>query len=174
MVRDLAAATRSPTRRRAASRRTGSASTSTPCSCDDLPATAADGGAIRPRRGRRARRRCVAAGGTARTYLAALETTERERTGIRSLRVGYNRVFGYYIEVPTRTANAVPDDYSRKQTLAGAERYVTPDLKEHEAIVLHARERAVAREQELLAAAAALVAGHARALADVRGGGGDT
>ena len=96
-----------------------------------------------------------AAGSTARTYLAALEASERERTGIRSLRVGYNRVFGYYIEVPNAHRDRVPDDYARKQTLAGAERFVTPDLKEHEAIVLHARERAIAREQELLAGAAA-------------------
>jgi DNA mismatch repair protein MutS len=132
---------------------------------DDLPANAADGGAIRPGAdadldGLRA------AGSTARTYLGALETTERERTGIRSLRVGYNRVFGYFIEVPNAHRDRVPDDYSRKQTLAGAERFVTPDLKEHEAIVLHARERAIAREQELLAGAASLVAIEARALAD--------
>jgi DNA mismatch repair protein MutS len=132
--------------------------------CDDLPANAADGGAIRP--GADADLDDLrAAGGTARTYLATLETTERERTGIRSLRVGYNRVFGYYIEVPNGQRDRVPDDYARKQTLAGAERFVTPDLKEHEAIVLHARERASGREQELLAGAAALVAGHARALA---------
>ena len=82
------------------------------------------------------------------------------------LRVGYNRVFGYFIEVPNAHRDRVPDDYSRKQTLAGAERYVTPDLKEHETIVLHARERAIAREQELLAGAAAMVAIEARSLAD--------
>ena len=132
--------------------------------CDELPPSAADGGAIRPGAdadldGLRA------AGSGARSYLAALEARERERTGIRSLRVGYNRVFGYYIEVPNAHRDRVPDDYSRKQTLAGAERFVTPDLKEHEAIVLHARERAIAREQELLAGAAAQVAIEARALA---------
>ncbi|MGA7987310.1 MAG: DNA mismatch repair protein MutS [Candidatus Dormiibacterota bacterium] len=133
--------------------------------CDDLPANAADGGAIRP--GADAELDSLrAAGSTARTYLAKLEVSERERTGIRSLRVGYNRVFGYYLEVPNTQRDRVPDDYARKQTLAGAERYVTPDLKEHEAIVLHARERAIAREQELLAAAAAQVAGDARALAE--------
>jgi DNA mismatch repair protein MutS len=132
--------------------------------CDDLPANAADGGAVRP--GADADLDNLrAAGSSARTYLATLETTERERTGIRSLRVGYNRVFGYYIEVPNTQRDRVPDDYSRKQTLAGAERFVTPDLKEHEAIVLHARERAIGREQELLAGAVALVAGHARSLA---------
>jgi DNA mismatch repair protein MutS len=133
--------------------------------CDDLPATASDGGAIRAGAdgdldGLRA------AGSSARSYLTALEASERERTGIRSLRVGYNRVFGYFIEVPNAHRDRVPDDYARKQTLAGAERFVTPDLKEHEAIVLHARERAVAREQELLAGAAARVAIDARALAD--------
>jgi DNA mismatch repair protein MutS len=132
--------------------------------CDDLPASAGDGGAIRP--GADADLDNLrAAGSTARTYLAALEASERERSGIRSLRVGYNRVFGYYIEVPNAHRDRVPENYSRKQTLAGAERFVTPDLKEHEAIVLHARERAVAREQELLQGAAAQVASEARALA---------
>jgi DNA mismatch repair protein MutS len=133
--------------------------------CDELPANASDGGAVRPGADSDLDN-LRAAGSTARTYLAALETSERERTGIRSLRVGYNRVFGYFIEVPNAHRDRVPDDYARKQTLAGAERFVTPDLKEHEAIVLHARERAVAREQELLAGAAADVAIHARALAD--------
>jgi len=133
--------------------------------CDDLPANADDGGAIRP--GADADLDSLrAAGSSARTYLAALEASERERTGIRSLRVGYNRVFGYFIEVPNAHRDRVPDDYSRKQTLAGAERFVTPDLKEHETIVLHARERAIAREQELLAGAAALVAMDARTLAN--------
>ena len=133
--------------------------------CDDLPASAADGGAIRP--GADADLEALrAAGSSARTYLAALEAAERERTGIRSLRVGYNRVFGYYIEVPKAQRDRVPDDYTAKQTLAGAERFVTPDLKEHEAIVLHARDRAIAREHELLAGAAAEVAIEARALAD--------
>ena len=133
--------------------------------CDDLPANAADGGAIRP--GADADLdELRAAGSTARTYLASLEASERERTGIRSLRVGYNRVFGYFIEVPNAQRDRVPDDYSRKQTLAGAERFVTPDLKEHETIVLHARERAITREQELLAGATARVAIDARALAD--------
>ncbi len=132
---------------------------------DDLPAIASDGGAIRP--GADADLDSLrAAGSTARAYLAALESKERERTGIRSLRVGYNRVFGYFIEVPNAHRDRVPDDYSRKQTLAGAERFVTPDLKEHEAIVLHARERAIAREQELLTAVTAQVAVEARALSE--------
>jgi DNA mismatch repair protein MutS len=133
--------------------------------CEDLPAASSDGGAIRPGADLDLDN-LRAAGSGARSYLAALEASERERTGIRSLRVGYNRVFGYFIEVPNAHRDHVPDDYSRKQTLAGAERFVTPELKEHETIVLHARERAIAREQELLAGAAAQVAMEARALAD--------
>jgi DNA mismatch repair protein MutS len=133
--------------------------------CEDLPAASSDGGAIRSGADLDLDN-LRAAGSSARTYLAALEASERERTGIRSLRVGYNRVFGYFIEVPNAHRDRVPDDYSRKQTLAGAERFVTPDLKEHETIVLHARERAIAREQELLAGASALVAMEARTLAD--------
>jgi DNA mismatch repair protein MutS len=131
---------------------------------DDLPATASEGGAIIAGADPDLDE-LRAAGSTARTYLAALEATERERTGIRSLRVGYNRVFGYFIEVPNTQRDRVPDNYSRKQTLAGAERFVTPDLKEHEAVVLHARERSIARERELLAAAAASVTAEARLLA---------
>lgn len=133
--------------------------------CDELPPSAGDGGAIRAGADTDLDN-LRAAGSTARTYLASLEAAERERTGIRSLRVGYNRVFGYYIEIPNSHRDRVPDGYARKQTLAGAERFVTPDLKEHEAIVLHARERAVAREEALLAEAAGWVAGAARTLAD--------
>jgi DNA mismatch repair protein MutS len=98
---------------------------------------------------------------TARDFIATLEQRERERTGVKSLKVGYNRVFGYYLEVPNAQRDSVPGDYVRKQTLVGAERYITGDLKEHEAVVLHARDRIVAREQELLRGLAATVAGHA-------------
>ncbi|MFZ0169721.1 MAG: DNA mismatch repair protein MutS [Candidatus Dormiibacterota bacterium] len=86
----------------------------------------------------------------AREYLSQLEETERERTGIRSLRVGYNRVFGYYIEIRNASREAIPDEYLRRQTLVGAERYVTPQLREHESVVLHARERGLVRELDLL------------------------
>jgi len=64
------------------------------------------------------------------TYLASVETRERERTGIGSLKVRFNRVFGYYIEISKSNLHLVPKDYDRKQTLVGAERYVTPELKE--------------------------------------------
>lgn len=110
-----------------------------------------------------------ASGADARTFIATLEAQERERTGMRSLRVGYNRVFGYYIEVPNGQRDGVPAAYERKQTLVGAERYTTADLKEQEAIVLHSRERALARELDLLREATGLVAANAAQLLDAAG-----
>ena len=86
----------------------------------------------------------------ARDWIAKLEATERRRTGIRSLKVGFNKVFGYYIEVSHANTAHLPDDYVRKQTLTGGERYITPDLKQREAIVLSAQERIAARELEIL------------------------
>jgi len=83
------------------------------------------------------------------TFLADLETRERERTGLPSLKVGYNRVHGYYIEISRAQAKHAPADYSRRQTLKGAERFITPELKRFEDQVLSARERALAREKAL-------------------------
>ena len=77
----------------------------------------------------------------ARDWIAGLEAVERQRTGIKSLKVGYNKVFGYYLEVTRANANIVPQEYIRKQTLVNAERYITPDLKEYETLVLNAEER---------------------------------
>jgi DNA mismatch repair protein MutS len=77
----------------------------------------------------------------AKQYLAGLEQRERQRTGIKSLKVGYNRVFGYYIEVSRANLNLVPPDYIRKQTLAEAERFFTPELKEYESLILNAQEK---------------------------------
>ena len=82
-------------------------------------------------------------------FLAELETRERARSGIDTLRVGYNRVHGYYIEIPRGRAADAPVDYSRRQTLKNAERYITEELKRFEDQVLSARERALAREREL-------------------------
>src|SRR6185503_4532847 len=79
--------------------------------------------------------------------IAEMEERERARTGISSLKVRYNRVFGYYIEVSKSNLHAVPIDYHRKQTIAGGERFITPALKEYEEKVLGADERIV--EQEL-------------------------
>src|SRR5512135_701142 len=85
----------------------------------------------------------------AKEWVANLEKTERERTGIKSLKVGYNRVFGYYLEVTHSNTEAVPDNYIRKQTLANAERYITPELKEYETLILNADERMIEVEQRL-------------------------
>lgn len=82
-------------------------------------------------------------------FLIKIETAEKERTGIRTLKVGYNKVFGYYIEVSNSFVDQVPEEYIRKQTLTGGERYITQELKEIEAKVLTAGERSTALEYEL-------------------------
>src|SRR5262245_5467386 len=85
-------------------------------------------------------------------YIATLQQRERERTGIPTLKVGFNKVFGYFLEITNAHAARVPNDYERRQTLSGAERYVTPELKDYEAKVLGAEEKMAAREAELFAA----------------------
>jgi DNA mismatch repair protein MutS len=85
----------------------------------------------------------------AREWIANLEPVERERTGITSLKVSYNKVFGYYIEVSQANAARVPSDYIRKQTLVNAERYITPELKEYETLVLNAEEQILSVERRL-------------------------
>ena len=94
-------------------------------------------------------------------YIAGLQARERERTGIGSLKVGFNKVFGYYIEVTHAHRERIPANYERRQTLTGAERYVTPELKEYEAKVLGAEERIAAREAEVLDALRRRVGGGA-------------
>ena len=98
--------------------------------------------------------------------IAELEEQERARTGISSLKVRYNRVFGYYIEVSKSNLHAVPADYHRKQTIAGGERFVTPALKAHEERVLGADERILEREIEMFEALRAAVAAEALRLQD--------
>jgi DNA mismatch repair protein MutS len=82
-------------------------------------------------------------------FLLDLEARERERSGISNLKVSYNRVHGYYIEVSRSQSDRVPEDYIRRQTLKGSERFITPELKAHEDKVLSARERSLAREKLL-------------------------
>ncbi|HSK73763.1 MAG TPA: DNA mismatch repair protein MutS [Pyrinomonadaceae bacterium] len=82
-------------------------------------------------------------------FLAELEKRERERTGIKSLRVGFNKVFGYYIEITKPNLHLVPSDYTRKQTLVPSERFITLELKEHESLVIHAQERIAELENNL-------------------------
>jgi DNA mismatch repair protein MutS len=108
-----------------------------------------------------ARDELVAAIADTRRWLAELETAERARTGIRGLKVGYNQVFGYYLEVTHPHRDKVPADYVRKQTLANAERFITPQLKEAEARILHAEERITAVERALFAALLGRIGAHA-------------
>ncbi len=89
------------------------------------------------------------ASGNARKYLANLEKQERERTGIKSLKIGFNNVFGYYIEVSKANLGQVPQEYIRKQTLVNGERYFTPELKEYESLILNARDRMAEMETDL-------------------------
>ncbi len=111
----------------------------------------------------------VNASRNAKDWVANLERTERERTGIKSLKVGYNKVFGYYIEVTTPNLPQVPPEYIRKQTLANAERFITPELKEYEALILNAEERIVELETMLFKEVCAHIAGAApRLLATAR------
>jgi DNA mismatch repair protein MutS len=127
---------------------------------DEPPALARDGGFTRDGRDveiddlRRISR-------SGKQIIAEMEEHERVRTGIGSLKVRYNRVFGYYIEVSKSNLHAVPDDYHRKQTIAGGERFITPALKEHEEKVLGADERILERELDIIAALRSAVAAEA-------------
>jgi len=138
---------------------------------DDPPAIARDGGFTRDGSDRELDElKTISRSG--KQVIAEMEERERARTGIASLKVRYNRVFGYYIEVSKSNLRAVPADYHRKQTIAGGERFITPALKEYEEKVLGADERIVERELEIfdtlrsaVAAEATRIQATARALA---------
>ena len=104
---------------------------------DDPPATLANIGIIRPGFSETLDK-ILDASRHAREWINNLEGHERQRTGIKNLRVGYNKVFGYYIEISRGQVDQAPDDYIRKQTLVNSERYITPELKEYESLVLNA------------------------------------
>ncbi|MCQ2378334.1 MAG: DNA mismatch repair protein MutS [Victivallaceae bacterium] len=126
---------------------------------DEPPAILADGGVIRP--GFNAaldELRSAATDG--KSWLATIQQREIERTGIKSLKVKFNSVFGYYIEVSKSNLASVPDDYIRKQTLVNAERFITPELKELEGKILGAEERAKALEAKLFAELREFVLGY--------------
>ncbi len=132
---------------------------------DDPPALAREGGFVRD--GFDAELdEARAISRTGKQVIARMEEEERARTGIASLKVRYNRVFGYYIEVSKANLHAVPADYQRKQTIAGGERFVTPALKEHEEKVLGAEERILAREIEIFERLRAAVAAEAPRIQD--------
>ena len=132
---------------------------------DEPPALARDGGAIRDGMDAELDElRTISRSG--KHQIAAMEEAERARTGISSLKVRYNRVFGYYIEVSKSNLANVPADYHRKQTIAGGERFITPALKAYEEKVLGADERILEREVELFDALRARVAAEAPRIQD--------
>jgi DNA mismatch repair protein MutS len=130
---------------------------------DNPPTALSDGGVIRPGFSEEldGLLRSVR---EAREWLASLERREQERTGIKNLKVGYNKVFGYYIEVTRANLPAVPPDYIRKQTLVNAERFITPELKEMETLILNAEERQVEVETRIFREVCARIAARAPAL----------
>ena len=104
--------------------------------------------------------RSLARGG--KELLAGIESSERKRTGIGSLKVRYNRVFGYFIEVSKSNLDRVPDDYDRRQTLTNAERFITPELKDLESRILSAEEQATARDRQLFRELIEALSSHAQ------------
>ncbi len=130
---------------------------------DEPPVSVRDGGMIRE--GYDAKldelRDMAATGGK---WMASLEENERKRTGIRSLKIKYNRVFGYFIEVGTAYLDRVPDEYTKKQTLANCERFITPELKEKEGQILTANERSTALEYDIFCKIREKVAEHSEQL----------
>jgi len=133
---------------------------------DRPPATLGDGDVVRPGHAPALDElRGLRDGG--RSYIAGLQSRERARTGIASLKVGFNKVFGYYIEVTHANRDAVPADYERRQTLTGAERYVTPELKAYEAKVLGAEEEIARLEERLFGELRDAVGAEIRRIQDV-------
>jgi DNA mismatch repair protein MutS len=107
--------------------------------------------------------RSLARGG--KELLAGIESSERERTGIKTLKVKYNKVFGYFIEISKANLDRVPDDYDRRQTLTNAERFITPELKDLESRILSAEERATARDRQLFLELVEELSSHAQRIA---------
>jgi DNA mismatch repair protein MutS len=127
---------------------------------DDPPISVREGGMIRPGYDEYLDKLHTASR-DGKTWIAQLEQAEREATGIRSLKVGFNKVFGYYIEVSrANLANVPAGRYERKQTLANAERFITPELKEKEALILEAEEKMIELEYQLFTAVRSEVANH--------------
>jgi DNA mismatch repair protein MutS len=140
---------------------------------EDPPSTLQNTGVIRPGYSQELDS-VIDASKHARDWIANLEGIEREKTGIKTLKVGYNKVFGYYIEISRGAADKAPESYIRKQTLVNAERFITPEMKEYETLVLNAEERIKEIETRLfreicreLAAAANRILSTARAIAEV-------
>ena len=127
---------------------------------DEPPLSASEGDVIRPGYSEELDK-VKEASKHGQSWIAEMEQRERRRTGISNLRVGYTKVFGYFIEVTNSNLGRVPQDYIRKQTLTNGERFITPDLKEYETLVLNAQERSSKLESELFAQLRADIAVHA-------------
>jgi len=130
---------------------------------DDPPATLQNTGVIRPEFSSELQN-ILDASNHAREWIANLEDVERERTGIKTLKVGYNKVFGYYIEISRGAAGQAPPEYIRKQTLVNAERFITPEMKEYETLVLNAEERIREIENRLFKELCQTIATYSRKL----------
>lgn len=126
---------------------------------DDPPYTIKEGGLIQPGYSEELDS-LKASISDAQKWIAGLEAIERERTGISNLKVGYNRVFGYYIEITRSKYDMIPDNYIRKQTLVNAERFITPELKEMEGLVLHAEVKINQMEYEIFQVLRNEIKGH--------------
>ncbi len=136
---------------------------------DDPPAVSRNGGVIREGYSKELDDLAgVMRGG--KDWIAALQTVERERTGIKSLKIGYNRIFGYYIDVTKSNLALVPDNYERKQTTATGERYTIPELREKEALLTNADERLLALERDLYTALLETLGGFVPELQDTARG----
>ena len=140
------------------------------CTLTDDPSTAVGGGGVvREGYDTELDKMCNASS-EARGFIANLEREERRKTGIKSLRVGYNKVFGYYVEVSRSHLSQVPDEYIRKQTLVNGERFVTPELKEFEALILGAQEKVEELEQAIYRRLCAQVAENVNRIHELAGG----
>lgn len=139
----------------------------TNCLVDQPPISAKDGGIIRAGVSENLDKYREAMNG-GKKWLAQMEMEERQRTGIDNLKIGYNRVFGYFIQVSKGNVAKVPQDrYTRKQTLTNAERYITPELKEHENLILEAESRSTDLEYELFSQLREAVKAHIPALQEL-------
>ena len=130
---------------------------------EDPPVSVREGGMIKPGyNGELDELRNIAR--NSKQWIADFQQKEKERSGIKSLKVGYNKVFGYYIEVTNSNSNQVPEDYIRKQTIANAERFFTPELKEKESLILTANEKAMALEYEIFMMITQTLSAHSKEL----------
>ena len=139
------------------------------CTLTDDPSTAVGGGGVVREGYDTELDKMRNASSEARGFIANLEREERRKTGIKSLRVGYNKVFGYYVEVSRSHLSQVPDEYIRKQTLVNGERFVTPELKEFEALILGAQEKVEELEQAIYRRLCAQVAENVNRIHELAG-----